>query len=316
MIIDIFAHHISARVSEMIAGGVYARHYRYPPQNADPQVRLALMDRYGIDVQAVSQTTPVLMGLSPDEAAAVCRASNDDNDALCRAYPDRFVNIGMVSLLDLDEALRELDRCVGELGCRGITVSTNQEGRGLDDPAFRPFYKELVGYDLPLLLHPAHWGDYRLVDMDEGWRMMHVFGWPFDSTQAVWRLIMGGVIDEFPGLKVVVHHMGALLPYFEERIYSTFERHLKDRLPRHISEYWGNFYGDTAVDGTKAAYPCGYAFFGADRLVFGTDYPFGTESGEAYVRDNLSGVRAMGLPPEIEARVLSGNAARLLHLGS
>jgi len=74
--------------------------------------------------------------------------------------------------------------------------------------------------------------------------------------------------------------------------------------------------GDTAVDGTRAAYPCGYAFFGADRLIYGSDYPFGTEAGEAYIRDNLSGVRAMDLSQDITNKVLGGNAAKLLHLGS
>ncbi|MCJ7606197.1 MAG: amidohydrolase [Dehalococcoidales bacterium] len=314
MIIDVYAHYISAGVSDMIAQGKYARHYRYPAQNADPEVRLELMDKYGVDIQAVSQTTPVLMGFNPGEQAEICRVSNDDNFRLCRAYPDRFVNIGMVSLLDIPSALNELARCTSELDCRGVTVSSNQEGIGLDSPEFYPFYEKLVEHDLPLLIHPVHWDSYPLIDMDEGWRMMHIFGWPFDSTQAVWRLIMGGVIDRFPDLKVIIHHMGALLPYFEERIYSTFERHLKDKLPRHISEYWGNFYGDTAVDGTVSAYPCGYAFFGADRLLYGSDYPFGVEAGEAYIRDNLAGIQTLALPAGEMEKILGGNAKKLLKI--
>src|SRR3989304_2994672 len=122
MIIDIFAHHISPAVSKMIKNGKYARHYHYPVQNADPKVRLALMDRYGVNMQALSQTTPVLMGFNPAEAAEICRVSNDDNHHLCQAYPDRFVNIGMVSLIDTGSALRELERCVSALDCRGITA--------------------------------------------------------------------------------------------------------------------------------------------------------------------------------------------------
>ena len=314
MIIDVFAHYISPTVSKMIEKGRYASHYRYPAQNADVEVRIGLMDKYGIDVQALSQTTPVLMGFSPGEAAEICRVSNDDNYRLCQALPDRFVNIGMISLLDMEAALGELERCVSDLDCRGITVSSNQEGLGLDSPEFHPFYAKLVEYDLPLLIHPAHWDSYPLVDMDDGWRMMHIFGWPFDTTQAIWRLIMGGVIDRFPALKVITHHMGAMLPYFINRIESTFNRHLNNILPRHISEYWGNFYGDTAVDGTTAAYPCGYAFFGADRLLFGSDYPFGVEDGEAYIRDNLAGVRAINLPPEEMEKILGNNARKLLKI--
>ncbi len=314
MIIDVFAHHISPTISKMIEKGAYARHYRYPARNADPEVRLALMDKYGINIQAVSQTSPVLMGFSPSEAAEICRVSNDDNYHLCQAHPDRFVNIGMISLLDMTSALTELERCVSDLDCRGITISSNQEGKGLDSPEYYPFYEKIIKYNLPIFIHPVHWESYPLVDMDEGWRMMHIFGWPFDSTQAAWRLIIGGVIDRFPALKIVMHHMGAMLPYFINRIESTFSRHLSDLLPRQISEYWANFYGDTAVDGTTAAYPCGYAFFGSERLLFGSDYPFGTEEGEAYIRDNLAGVRAMNLPPEETEKILGNNAQKLLNI--
>ena len=314
MIIDVFAHYISPTISKMIEKGKYARHYRYPAQNADPEVRIALMDKYEIDIQAVSQTSPVLMGFNPSEAAEICQVSNDDNYRLCQAYPNRFVNIGMISLLDITSALQELERCVSDLDCRGITISSNQEGKGLDSPDYYPFYERIIKYDLPILIHPSHWESYPLVDMDEGWRMMHIFGWPFDTTQAVWRLIMGGVIDRFPALKVVTHHMGAMLPYFVNRIESTFNRHLNNMLPRHISEYWVNFYGDTAVDGTTAAFSCGYAFFGSDRLLYGSDYPFGTETGEAYIRDNLAGIGAMNLSPEEMEKILGKNAQKLLKM--
>jgi uncharacterized protein len=314
MIIDVFCHHISASVARMIDKGIYGRQYKYPAQNADAEVRLKLMNKYGIDIQCLSQTTPVLMGYGPDEAAEICRVSNDDNYVLCRKYPDRFVNIGMVSLHDVRGAIRELERCVSELDCRGITISSNQEGKGLDSPEYYPFYEQVVKYDLPVLIHPAHWDSYPLVDMEKGWRMMHIFGWPFDTTQALWRLIMGGVIDRYPSLKIVSHHMGGMLPYFWRRIESTFNRHLSDKLPRHISEYWANIYGDTAVDGTIASYPCGYAFFGPDRLMYGSDYPFGVEAGEAYIRDNLTGVKALNLPSAEMEKILSGNARRLFHI--
>lgn len=317
MIIDIFSHHISKSVGQIIGKGKYygeGKQYPYPVQNADAEVRLALMDKHGVDVQALSQTTPVLLGFGAEDAAEICRLSNNDNYALCRAYPDRFVNIGIISLLDMKSAMEELERCINELDCRGVTVSSNQNGRGLDSPEYFPFYEKLVEHDLPLLIHPIHWESYPLVDMDKGWRMMHVFGWPFDTTQAVWRLIMGGVIERYPSLKIVTHHMGAMLPYFVRRIESTFNRYLQDLLPKHISQYWGNIYGDTAVDGTVAAYPCGYAFFGPDRLMYGSDYPFGVEAGEAYIRDNLAGIRTMDIPAQDMEKILGGNAKKLLKI--
>lgn len=317
MIIDILAHHISRSVGKLLLKAKYygeGRQLLYPPQNADPEVRLKLMEKYGINIQALSQTAPVLLGFGAKDAAEISRLSNNDNYALCKAYPDRFVNICIVSLLDMKSATKELDRSINELDCRGVTVATNQNGKGLDSPEYFPFYEKLAEHDLPLFIHPIHWESYPLVDMDKGWRMMHVFGWPFDTTQAIWRLIFGGVIDRYPTLKVVTHHLGAMLPYFARRIETNFDGFLKDKLPRHISKYWANIYGDTALDGTIAAYPCGYAFFGPERMMYGTDYPFGPEAGEDFIRENLLGVKALDIPDKDKNKILDESARKLLKI--
>lgn len=317
MIIDIFCHHISKSVGKIMERAKYygeGKEFPYPVQNADPEVRLGLMDKYGVHVQALSQTTPVLLGFGAEDAAEICRRSNTDNYALCKGYPNRFVNICIISLLDMKSAMKELDRSIHELDCRGVTISANQNGRGLDSPEYFPFYEKVVEHDLPVLIHPTHWESYPLVDMDKGWRMMHLFGWPFDTTQAVWRLIFGGVIDRFPSMKIVTHHLGAMIPYFSRRIEQNFNKFLKDKLPRHISEYWGNIYGDTATDGTVAAYPCGYAFFGPDRMMYGSDYPFGAEAGEDFIRSNLVGLKSMDIPSTNKEKILGGNAKKLLKI--
>jgi aminocarboxymuconate-semialdehyde decarboxylase len=317
MIIDIYSHHIPKSIAEIMAKAKYygqGKEFPYPVENGDPEVRLKLMDRYGVDIQALSQTTPVLLGFGTKDAVEICRRSNNDNFALCKAYPKRFVNICMMSLLDMKSAIRELDRSINELDCRGITISSNQNGKGLDSPDYFPFYEKVVKHDLPILIHPTHWESYPLVDMDQGWRMMHVFGWPFDTTQAVWRLIFGGVLDRFPTLKIVMHHLGAMLPFFARRIEQNFNRFLKNELPRSITEYWGNLYGDTATDGTVASYPCGYAFFGPDRMMYGSDYPFGAEAGEDFIRSNLAGVKSMAISSEDKEKILGGNAKKLLKI--
>ena len=210
--------------------------------------------------------------------------------------------------------MKELDRSINELDCRGITVAANQNGKGLDSPDYFRFYEKLVDNDLPLFIHPTHWDSYPLVDMDKGWRMMHVFGWPFDTTQAVWRLIFGGVFDRYPSLKVITHHLGAMLPYFARRIEQNFNGFLRDKLPRHICEYWGNIYGDTALDGTIAAYPCGYAFFGPDRMMYGSDYPFGAEAGGDFIRENLAGIKAMNIAAGDMKKILGVNAKKLFKI--
>jgi predicted TIM-barrel fold metal-dependent hydrolase len=307
VVVDVFCHYLSESVRKRVGGS-------FPRSSSDPDIRLKIMDEYGIGIQAISLPSPVLLNLSVDDASEMCRSSNSDNYALCKAFPDRFVNTCLVSLLDVKEALEEMRRGVNELDCRGITIATNQNGQGLDSEDYFPFYEKLVEYDLPLFLHPTNWESYPLVDMEKGWRMMLVFGWPFDTTQAVWRLIFGGVIDRFPALKVVTHHLGAMLPFFARRIEQNVNKFLSNKLPRHIGEYWAHFYGDTALDGTVAAYPCGYAFFGPDRMMYGSDYPYGLEEGKDFVRANLEGVRKMKIPAAEMKKILSENAKKLLKI--
>lgn len=317
MIVDVFCHHISKPVGKIIDKGKYygeGKQMPYPVQNADAGVRLGLMDKYGIDVQAISQTTPVLLGFNAGDAAEICRLSNDDNYTLCKAYPDRFVNICIVSLLDMKSAMNELQRCIDELDCRGVTIPSNVEGKGLDSPEFFPFYEKMEKHDLPILIHPTHWDSYPLVDMEKGYRLMQMLGWPFDSSQAVWRIIMGGVLDRYPGLKIVMHHMGAMFPYLARRVEGNFSRNWKAKLGHELSHYWKNIYGDTATDGTVASYPCGYAFFGPDRLMYGSDYPFCGEEGEDVIRENLAGIRTLDIPAREMEKILGGNAGKLLKI--
>ena len=206
MIIDIFCHHIPRSIKPLIEkSGFYETGTRqgaywqaYPANNADPEVRLRDMDKYNIDVQALSQTTPVLLGARPEDAAEICRRSNDGNYALVKAYPKRFVNISVLSLLDVNSALDELNRSINELDCRGVVVASNQNGKGLDSPEYYPVYEQLEKHDLPLFIHPTIWSGYPLVDIEHRLGAANSIGWPFDTTEAVWRLIMGGVIDRFP----------------------------------------------------------------------------------------------------------------------
>ncbi|MDI9619221.1 MAG: amidohydrolase family protein [Candidatus Nezhaarchaeota archaeon] len=294
----------------------YGRKYPHPPESNDPKERIKIMDRYGVDVQVLSQTAPVLTGLDPETAKKVCEASNNAIAEFCAKHPERFAGLAIVSLLDVDSALEELDRAIMDLGLKGVTIPTNVDGEGLDYPQFRPFFERVSKHDVPVFLHPVDWLYYPLIDMRKGWMFLHIFGWPFDTTQAMWRLIFGGVLDEFPNLKIVAHHCGAMLPFFVNRVYDKLEKfRLKEKLRRPITEYWKQIYGDTALDGINLdPYYCGYAFFGPDRLLFGTDYPFGREYGEAFVRDNLKCIKSMNIPEDHKENILGGNAQRLLKL--
>lgn len=126
------------------------------------------MEKYGIDIQALTQPTRVLLGFNPEEAAEMCRLSNNDNYSLCKAYPKKFINICIISLLDMKSAMDELKRSINELNCSGVTISSNQNRKELDSSEFYPFYEKLVEHDLPIFLHPTHWESYPLVDLENG----------------------------------------------------------------------------------------------------------------------------------------------------
>ncbi|MGI0090725.1 MAG: amidohydrolase family protein [Nitrososphaerales archaeon] len=311
MIIDFSSHLIVPSVAKRIASSTDAGiRWNVPPDNAEVEGRLKLMKKYAVDMQVLSLNTSAFKGLSVKDAEDICKMTNDSIAEFCNKRPDKFVGLAALSLLDVEKAVQELKRAIEDLGFRGAVLATNESGKGLDSKEYYPIYERACKYDIPIFLHPTRWGSYPLVDD----KMMMIFGWPFDTTQAVWRLIFGGVLDKFPSLKIVTHHLGGMLPYFNGRIehYTSFPNPSCKR--QSISEYWGQIYSDTAIDGQFAAFMCGYSFFGPERIVYGTDYPFGPEQGESYIRENLAGVRAMLIPDEEKRRILGDNCRRLLRI--
>ena len=314
MIIDFSSHIILKEVEEKLASkkNFMALQKNFAPESSDPEKRISLMKKYGIDKQVLTQTTPILEGLNAEEASEICRISNDAIGRMCRAFPERFIPFAVASLLDVPNAVHELDRAVRQWGCRGVTIGTNHDNRGLDDPEVRPFFEKVCEHDIPVFLHPMAWHSYGLIEEDPA--IMRLFGWPFDTTQALLRLVVSGTMERFPTLKIVTHHLGGgMFPFYHNR-FNIKLPNLKNKLKRPVSESLERIYGDTAVDGTAAALPCGHAFFGTERMLFGTDYPFSPEKGEVYLRDNLRIVKEMDLPQEDKDKILGGNALKLLKL--
>jgi len=121
-------------------------------------------------------------------------------------------------------------------------------------------------------------------------------------------------MEQYPTLTIVTHHLGGgLLPFFSGRFENKLPN-LKHKMKKPLSESLKRIYGDTAVDGTAAALPCGHAFFGTERMLFGTDYPFSPENGEFYLRENLAIIKQWNLPEPDKAKILGGNAIKLLKL--
>jgi len=255
MIIDFSSHIITRAAEERLSSRENFQRLQknFAAESSDPEERIRVMEKYGIDMQVLTQTTPVLSGLKAGEAAEVCRITNDAIGKICRSHPDRFIPFAVVSLLDVKQAVYELDRAVNEWGCRGVTIGTNHNNKGVDDPENGPFYEKVCEYDIPVFLHPTNWNAYNLVKEDPA--VMRLFGWPFDTTIALLRLIVSGTMERYPTLKIVTHHLGGgMFPFFSNRFNIKFEK-LKKEMKKPLSESLKRVYGDTAVEGTAAALP-------------------------------------------------------------
>ena len=178
-----------------------------------PDVRLRDMDRMGVDIQAISVMPPqYFYWTEPDLGGRLAGMVNDRLFEIVQDHPDRFVGLGTLPLQDVDLALAELDRVVGELRFTGLEICTNVNGLDFDDPRFVPFFEKVVEHDLLLVVHPHGFSDgRRLAD----YYLINTVGMPMDSTVFIARVIFGGVLERFPGLEDLCDARGripAVLP--------------------------------------------------------------------------------------------------------
>ncbi|MFM9029910.1 MAG: amidohydrolase family protein, partial [Opitutaceae bacterium] len=203
-------------------------------------------------------------------------------------------------------ALAEFDRSVRQLGMKGWLVYTNLAGKFPDEPEFRPLFARAVELDVPVLLHPAK---PITTDLVKAYEMTSTLGNMFDNTIALTRIVMSGLLDEFPRLKLVCPHLGGTLPYIVGRL--DHQVHVLKRGPQNLkrrpSEYVRSIYMDI-VSPLPEAMRFALDFSGPDRLLFSSDHPW------VQPREILDPFLSLGLPAETRAKVLSGNARRLFRL--
>jgi predicted TIM-barrel fold metal-dependent hydrolase len=214
---------------------------------------------------------------------------------------------------------------VNELGAKGIQVFTNVAGKPLSAPEFRPVFARMVEHDLPVWVHPMRgpqFSDYATEKMSED-EIWFTFGWPYETTACMTRLIYSGLFDEMPKLKIISHHMGGMIPYFAGRIalgfrqifFGTPDRNPgAEQLKKPPGDYYKMLYADTALNGDIAATRCGYDYFGTSRCVFATDAPFDAEQGRGLIAKTIAAVEALDIGKDARARILAGNARELLRL--
>jgi len=303
------------------AGGVDRMIYHAPPDVVlepgttlrtdlyDEQQILDALTRRGLDAAALGPSPEEFYyWAAPGLGGRLAAAYNDGMAEMVRSHPDRFVGLATLPMQDPERAARELERAVTALGLRGAEICTHINGRDLDHPSLHPVYAAAARLGVQLFLHPQNWGDMRRLRDFHLWNLV---GFPTETALAASRLILGGIFEAFPGLRVILAHGGGYLPYQVGRLDRGYDarREVHDRLPRRPSEYLGNLYCDSLTHS-----PLSLRFLldrmGEDHVVVGSDYPF--DMGD---QAPVETVRALHLASGVEAKILSGNLAALLGVG-
>jgi predicted TIM-barrel fold metal-dependent hydrolase len=324
MKIDIFAHLMPRKYRDTIYKKAGRKFLMLEiPTLTDLDHRFRIMDAYPEMVQVVTTVGPVPEAIAkPDGAAELARLANDEMAEVVARYPDRFLAaVATLPMNNIDAALMEAQRAIKELGMKGIIIHTPVNGKPLDLPEFMPLYEMMSRFELPIWLHPRREQipDYASESTSKYW-IWCLWGWPYETTVSMTRLVYSGVFDKYPNLKFITHHCGAMVPYFEGRI-SCIEGLAKfcgksfgKNLKRPLLDYYRMFYNDTAIHGSSPGLMTGYHFFGSDRILFGADYPFEIKFGEGTLRDTIKAIDNMDIPGAHKKKIYEENAKRLLGL--
>ncbi len=287
-------------------------------QGQDIERRLQHMDSLGIDIHVLTIPAPGADRYEGEGAVKMARVANDAIAAISKKYPQRFIGFFTLPSCDVRASLDELERSVDELGLRGFGCFANLNGQPLDREELFPIYERLAKYKLPVYIHPTA----PLASESSGIDIMPtlIFGWAYDSTVAMTRLVYGRVLERLPEINWVVADVGGVLAFFAQRainIYSgrTDEIRHKYGLKENPLDSFRRFYVDTA-DHPASTLRCVKDFFGADRMVLGTNYPYGPEEGCVLVKNSLKAVEGLELNAGDKEKILGGNAARILGIGT
>ncbi len=334
MIIDIFPHIFPKAFYERMltvsepAAKYFKRRVRDIPMLADLELRLRLMDQFSGYQQLLTAAGPgIETYCDPKTSPELARICNDGMAELCAKYPERFIGFAAsLPMNNMEACLQEVDRSIKQLGAKGVQIFTNVNGRPLDEPEFLPLFAKLASYDLPVWIHPARpssFPDY-MTEKQSRYELWWVFGWPYETSVAMARLVFSGIFDTYPNLKVVTHHLGAMIPFFEGRIGPGLDQ-LGSRTPEHEGHLWKHnlkrrpidyfrmFYADTAIMGPGPV-ECGLAFFGVDHVLYGSDMPFDHEGGAFNVRETICSVNAASIAPADRVKIYETNALKLLNM--
>ncbi len=327
--IDAYAHIVPPKYREAlykVAPEMHDRQVLASPPLYDLDSRFRIMDKYEPIRQVLTLgRIPVEHVAGPAKAAELAVRANDEMAELVTKYRDRFCGaLATLAMNNMDAALKETDRAIKDLNFKGVYLHTPVDEKPLDAPEFLPLYEKMAGYDLPIVIHPMRRVDHPdyLTEKESKYNMFSLFGWPYDTTSAMARLVFSGIMEKYPNLKIVTHHLGGMVPFYAERIRQftqMFSLHGEIGkglfLKKEIVDYFRMFYADTAIYGNPTALMCGHDFFGPDHIIFGIDFPLGDiEHGDRNYRQTINAIEQMDITDEDRKKIYEDNARKLMRL--
>ena len=272
-------------------------------------LRLREMDAAGIDIQVLSEAEPGVQNLSPEVAVPLARVSNDLLHEAVKRSPGRFAGFATLPTPDPAAAARELERTVKELRFCGAMVHGSSRGHFLDERQFWPIFESASALDVPIYLHPCtpqpavfdvYYKDYPALGRA-------ALGFGIEMAVQAARLMVSGVFDEFPGLKIILGHLGETLPFVLWRADDTLAR--RGKLRRSFREYFTeHFYLTTSGNFSQPALQCAIAELGVARILFAVDWPF-QPNGQA-----VDFLKAAALTAAAREQIFGTNARGLLRI--
>lgn len=297
------------------------------PALYDLDARFRVVDMFGDYRQVLTPVPTIHVGVSianPQLATDLVRLTNDAIAAMVNRSGGRFVGFaGMLPIWDPEVAILEVDRLIG-LGAAGVQVEASVNGLPLDYARYEPFFARMAELGRPIWIHPARtaaWTDYP-AERTSRFGLWQALGWPYETSICLTRLVLAGHLERYPGLRIIAHHGGGMIPHFSGRLGANLD-YLGQRLEpelgsalrslsKHPIEYFRMMYVDTALFGAPHAMECLVDFFGADHVLFGTDTPFDPEQGPGFIRDTVSDIDGLQLCEPARKQIYAENVTGLL----
>ncbi len=278
-------------------------------------LRIKEMDEAGIDIQVLSHGAPSTQRGEAETMVKVAKSANDRLAEIVKAHPKRFAAFGQIPTPDPKAAADELERCVTKLGFVGAMVHGPTNGVFFDDKQFWPIYERAQMLDVPLYIHPAtpkkEVADAYYKEYLEAFPGLLTAGWGFGvecATQGI-RIVLSGVLDKYPGTRIILGHLGEGIPFMLWRINQALSRQgNKDTSFSFRERFSKHFWITTSGNFSNPALMCCVQEMGVDRIIFSIDYPF------VMNKPGVDWIPTIPLCAEDKAKMLSGNARRILKL--